>query len=104
MIHFIDNTVALSALVNGYASKPDMCFITNAYHLAQFALKSRSWLEWVPSEANVADLPSRLDYAHFSHILPGSTWIPTVLPALTSWGSPFSSFARIFRARFAVVP
>ena len=60
VIQFQDNTQALSALIHGYASKPDMGRVVNAYHLAQYGARARAWLEWVPSAANVADLPSRL--------------------------------------------
>ena len=31
--HWIDNTTALSALVNGSASQPDMAFIVSAHHI-----------------------------------------------------------------------
>ena len=59
IIHFIDNTTALSSLIHGYASKPDMARITNAYYVMHLALGCYTWLEWVPSGANIADLPSR---------------------------------------------
>ena len=88
IVQFQDNTAALSALVHGYASKPDMCRIVNAFHMAQFLLRSRVWFEWVPSDANLADLPSRLEYAEFFRAMPGSVWVPTVLPSWQSWSSP----------------
>ena len=91
VVQFQDNTGALSALVHGYASKPDMSRIVNAYHLAQFSLRVRVWFEWVPSEANLADLPSRLEYGEFFSVLPGSVWVPTVLPSLESWRAPLLS-------------
>ena len=91
VVQFQDNTGALSALVHGYASKPDMTRLVNAYHLAQFLLRARVWFEWIPSEANLADLPSRLEYDEFFRILPGSVWVPTVLPSLQSWLAPLLS-------------
>ena len=93
VIQFNDNTVALSALVNGYASKPDMARVVNAFHVAQFALGTRIWLEWVPSAANIADLPSRLEYARLMRIVPESRWVPTVLPSFDDWRMSFASFA-----------
>ena len=33
VVHFVDNTVALSAIVHGYARKPDMAVLSNAYTL-----------------------------------------------------------------------
>ena len=53
VIQFQDNTQALSALIHGYALKPDMGRVVNAFHLAQFGVRARVWLEWVPSAANV---------------------------------------------------
>ena len=88
VIQFQDNTAALSALVHGYASKPDMSRIVNAYHLAQFLLGVRVWFEWVPSAANLADLPSRLEYEAFFRFVPDSVWVPTVLPSLDEWSAP----------------
>ena len=93
VIHFVDNTVALSALINGYASKPDMGYIVNAFHAAQFSLRTRSWLEWVPSDANISDLPSRLELDEMFDLIPGAVYVPTVLPALSSWLEPFEFFA-----------
>ena len=92
-IFFQDNTWALSSLIMGYASRPDMGLVVNAFHLAQFALDARVWFEWVPSDANVADLPSREEWEAFFRILPQSVWVPTVVPPLASWLLPFRSFA-----------
>ena len=94
VVQFQDNTCALSALINGYASKPDMAQISNAYHLVQFYLRSRVWLEWVPSAANIADLPSRLLYDIYSQHQPRSVWVPTVLPPPSVWAGGFMSLAR----------
>ena len=94
VIIFHDNTWSLSALIHGYASRPDMGRIVNAYfHTAQFALGSRIWLEWVPSAANIGDLPSREKWDELFSILPQSVWVPTVLPPLACWSLPFASFA-----------
>ena len=38
---------------------PDMAAVTNALHVCDAVLGIDAWLEWVPSAANVADLPSR---------------------------------------------
>ena len=92
-IFFQDNAWALSSLIMGYASRPDMGLVVNAFHLAQFALDARVWFEWVPSDANVADLPSREEWEAFFRILPQSVWVPTVVPPLASWLLPFRSFA-----------
>ena len=59
VIHFVDNTVALSKSVHGYANEPDMAAVVNSIHACDAALGVEAWFEWVPSHANVSDLPSR---------------------------------------------
>ena len=93
VIQFNDISGALSSLINGYASKPDMARIVNVYHLTQFYLRATVWLEWVPSKANIADLPSRLAYDAFFRILPHSRWVETVLPPAHVWVGPLRALA-----------
>ena len=59
VLHFVDNTVALSKAVHGYANEPDMAAATNAIHVCDAVFGIDAWFEWVPSHANVSDLPSR---------------------------------------------
>jgi len=56
---FIDNTAALSSVVYGYTSRPAMALLSNIFHLQSSELGMDFWGEWVPSEANIADVPSR---------------------------------------------
>jgi hypothetical protein len=90
IIHFIDNTAALSALINGYASKPDMGRITNAFHIMQLTLLCYVWLEWVPSAANVADLPSRGAVKDMLDILPEAVEVPLVMPPVSTFTQPLA--------------
>ena len=80
VIHFCDNTVALSALVHGYAKKEDMARMVNAFHLAATALDVDFYHEWVPSKANVADIPTRPDRMHEipSHVKLGKMKLPPI--------------------------
>jgi len=64
VIHFIDNTGALSALVNGYASKPDCGRLVNIFHILFLGLRARIHFEWVPSGANISDWCTRPDKFH----------------------------------------
>jgi hypothetical protein len=59
VVHFVDNTVAMSKAVHGYANEPDMAAAANALHACDAALGCDAWYEWVPSGANISDLPSR---------------------------------------------
>ena len=77
VMHFIDNMTALSALVNGYASKSDCAAMVNAFHERMLEMRCRVWAEWVPSEANIADWPTRPDKEHLVPI--SAEQVPPVL-------------------------
>lgn len=80
VIHFGDNMGAVSACVNGYASKPDLARMVNYYHMCKVALDMDIWTEWVPSDANIADWLTRLDKFH---LLPQDiTFVANVLPPI----------------------
>jgi hypothetical protein len=64
VVHYINNTGALSALVHSYASKVDCARIVNVYHVQAAALSVQFWGEWVPSKANPGDVPTRPERAH----------------------------------------
>ena len=104
-IHFVDNTGALSNLVHGYASRPDCGRLTNAYHLMLADLRCKVWLEWVPSKANVADLPSRdedlplLDAIEDAGFVAGFDEVAFDLPPLASWRAPLAAFAAVGAGR-----
>ena len=98
--HFIDNTVALSALVHGYASKPDLAKGVNVFYLQMVALRASVYLDWVPSKANIADLPSRSEFAALRAELVGMPGAlshpdPLIPPDLASWRAPLSSWAAV---------
>ena len=103
VILFIDNTTALSAFVNGYASKGDMARIVNALHVAQAVLGCHIWIEWVPSDANLADLPSRQEYDAYFRIAPNSKWVEPVLPPIGTVCAPLHAFAAMLASRRARV-
>jgi hypothetical protein len=91
--HYIDNTVALSALVHGYAHKPELAKTVNVFYAQMLGLRTSVYFDWVPSKANIADLPSRGAFAHTRAELAG---IPIVgdapdlliVPGVHSWGAP----------------
>ena len=64
VIHFVDNAAALSNLVNGYATKPDMARLINLFDAALIAFGIDWYGEWVPSDANVADIMTRPERMH----------------------------------------
>ena len=58
---WIDNSGAIGALLKGYSGKPDCARIVNMFKFALARLGAASlWIDYVPSESNPADVPSRL--------------------------------------------
>ena len=58
-IFWIDNLSAKYSLQRAYSKVPDTGRIINAFKVKQAALSLKAWFEYVPSEQNIADLPSR---------------------------------------------
>ena len=88
--HWIDNTISLSGLVHGYARKLDLARMVNAFHLQITGLRTHVWFEFVPSKANIADLPSRGEFA----LLTRMGGRPSVLsiPPAADWQSPLETW------------
>lgn len=97
VIHFIDNISALCALLKGYSSLPDSARIVYAYHCIVFFLNSKIWDEFVCSDANVGDMPTRLSKPEFRTYLVDTlraTEIPLIMPEIDMWDQPFSDWQR----------
>ena len=90
MAHFVDNTVALSAFVHGYVGKEDLAQLVNVYHMTAAALRARTYLDYVPSKANIADLPSRGEY-DLTHRM-GATRGQMRVPGLAELESPLETW------------
>ena len=63
VVFFVDDTACLAACVHGYARSPHMVVLSNALHLALAHLRCHAWWEYVPSQTNGPDFPSRLHCA-----------------------------------------
>ena len=58
---WIDNSGAVGSLIKDYSGVPDCARIVNMFHFAVAKLGIASlWIDYVPSESNPADVPSRL--------------------------------------------
>jgi hypothetical protein len=58
---WIDNSGAVGSLIKDYSGIPDCARIVNMFHFAAAKLGLASlWIDYVPSESNPADVPSRL--------------------------------------------
>ena len=58
---WIDNAGAIGALIKDYCGVADCARIVNMFHFAAAKAKIQSlWIDYVASESNPADVPSRL--------------------------------------------
>ena len=58
---WVDNVGAIGGLIKGYSGVPDCARIINMFHFAVARLGITSlWIDYVPSESNPADVPSRV--------------------------------------------
>jgi hypothetical protein len=58
---WVDNSGAIGGLIKGYSGVPDCARIINTFHFAIAKLGITSlWIDYVPSESNPADIPSRI--------------------------------------------
>jgi hypothetical protein len=89
VVAWCDNCSALSACVHGYSNKEDLAHIASLYHLALSADGSDTYHLWVPSKANVADLPTHPSPENWRLLSEqGFREIPMVLPPQELWDAP----------------
>ena len=86
VIHFIDNTAAASGMAKGYSSVPDSARIIHAFHALNVNLQTNVHFEWVKSEANIADMPTRNKFELLLEI--GSKQVTLTSPPMASWRTP----------------
>ena len=94
-IFWIDNLAAKFGLQKGYSRVEDSGRIVNAFKVKQASLYLRTWFEYVPSEQNIADLPSRDAFQAMLDVIDavsGGEWTifeyGMVLPKFESWLAP----------------
>ena len=86
VIHFVDNTSAINALLNGYSKAPDSAWMVNIFHTANARIQANPWWEHVDSKANCADMPSRMDFEYVKSVL-RAVEFPIVLDEY-AWSRP----------------
>ena len=85
---WIDNSSAMSALVKDYSGKPDCARLVNMFHfsVARLGLSSL-WIDFVNSESNPADVPSRAHELHCAaraELDAFGSLVPMVVPEFAS--------------------
>jgi hypothetical protein len=100
VLHFGDNTTALSAAVSGRAESEAMRRMVLHYALAVAEEGSEIFVDWVPSKANVADIPSRPDeQSRASLRAHGFLPMEVVWPLEGEWDFPEGMLERLRAAR-----
>ena len=105
VIHFIDNTWALAALVKGYATAIDSGLIVNAFHALNVGLRADVFFEYVKSKANIADLPSRGALKELLRVLKRlgmrreAVRVGGIFPPFDSWAAPASAWLQAAHER-----
>jgi hypothetical protein len=95
--HFVDNSVALSAYVHGYSGKQELAKTVNVFYLQMVALRASVYFDYVPSKANIADLPSRGEHERTRRELSGlrrrgSAPDVLIVPSIAQWTAPLDSW------------
>jgi hypothetical protein len=95
--HFIDNSVALSAYVHGYSGKQELAKTVNVFYLQMVSLRASVYFDYVPSKANIADLPSRGEHERTRRELHGlrqrgSAPDTLAIPSIAQWTAPLESW------------
>ena len=88
VIHWVDNESAVYALVKGYTSAPDSARVVNLYHACVTQLGVTPWLEYVQSDDNIADLPSRGEFELLRALGGDKAFRPAVVPTFGSMVGP----------------
>ena len=93
----------LAALIKGYARAHASVRLLHAFKAFVFGLGVDSWFQWVPSKANIADLPSRGELDLLSQL--GARERSIVFPPFPKWDEPALSWVYdgIASVRAAVV-
>ena len=95
--------------MHGYAGKPDLAKSVNVFYLQMLELRSSVYFDYVPSKANIADLPSRDAWAVLDGELSGirrtrPTRDSLVVPSVASWHAPLAAWLSAPHAAHAHMP
>ena len=103
VIHFIDNMGALIGMAKGYSADVDSARLVSVFHTMNAALRANVWFEYVPSKANISDLPSRNEFELLRSPEFNAKAFDIVWPPVTAWAGEFKSlfkkYSRVSKKR-----
>ena len=88
IIHWIDNESAVYGLAKGYSGAADSARVVNLYHTCAAQLGVTSWVEYVHTHDNIADLPSRGEFELLRSLAGSGGFREAVVPPLRSFVGP----------------
>ena len=93
----------MSGHIKGYSGKPDCARIINTFHFAFARLGAASlWIDYVPSESNPADDPSRFHEMTAAELAAAraylGTYTPSVVPDFADADGKWLSYTDIARS------
>jgi hypothetical protein len=80
VMHYVDNQGALYGLIGGRSKDPDLNRICMIAQMRTSLLACNVWYDYVPSAANIADLPTRLDAEALLRLERLGPRVPLLLP------------------------
>ena len=83
--HYIDNSGALACLVKDYSADVDSGRIVHTFWALACALDIDVWFDYVKSDANIADWPSRGHLAFAAEV--DALHVEPSFPPVAGWGS-----------------
>ena len=86
IIHYTDNSGALACLLKDYSADLDSARLVHTFWALACAIEADVWFDFVKSEANVSDWPSRGHLA-FADEIDAERVEPIRLPPVDRWGS-----------------
>jgi hypothetical protein len=78
-------------MAKGYSADVDSARLVSVFHTMNAALRSNVWFEYVPSKANISDLPSRNDFALLQSAKFNAPSFEIVWPPVSVWAGEFRS-------------
>jgi len=96
VIHFIDNVGAYSGLGKGYSPDMDSARMISVFHTMNAALRSNVWFEYVPSKANISDLPSRNEFELLHSSEYKAQPFELVWPPLAAWAGEYGAVFALY--------
>ena len=81
VLHFIDNTSAVAGLCKGYSNLPDSARLVHAFHAWASRAQADVSFEYVPTDANPSDEPSRVPELWHGDFVPAPGVVSKPQPA-----------------------